>query len=249
MGAETTWTRVEKTAEECAENLILYPQQIKAFFSWQRDNKRTKSTLERYQKDLEILYDWLPKDKALTRERLIEWKESMLRQGLSASTINTRLSAVNTFVAFEGRRDLQILDFMKSEKEETFLTRQEYIRLLQSARSLSNQRVYLIIKIFGTTGLPVQNLKDLTVESLQDGVVHVNQMEYKIPNCVQNELESYVIENQLKSGPIFLTRDGDILNRTTVTSLLKSLSRTAQVSSEKITPRCLKKCIMKPKRC
>ena len=135
MGAETTWTRVEKTAEECAENLILYPQQIKAFFSWQRDNKRTKSTLERYQKDLEILYDWLPKDKALTRERLIEWKESMLRQGLSASTINTRLSAVNTFVAFEGRRDLQILDFMKSEKEETFLTRQEYIRLLQIGRA------------------------------------------------------------------------------------------------------------------
>ena len=45
------------------------------------------------------------------------------------------------------------------------LTRTEYLRLLQTARALGRERVYLLVKLFGTTGLTVQELEKVTVEA------------------------------------------------------------------------------------
>ena len=46
------------------------------------------------------------------------------------------------------------------------LTRTEYLRLLQTARALNRERVYLLVKLFGTTGLTVQLLLQQTVVGL-----------------------------------------------------------------------------------
>lgn len=241
MKTVEAWRTEPNTQTDYTDGVILTQERMQAFFMQQREKNRAEATIERYRKDLDRLYAWLPEDKAVTQDRLMEWKQDMLENGFSGRTVNTRISAANSFLAFEGLRELQLMDFEENEKVETVLTRQEYVRLLQAARNASDQRLYLLIKLFGTTGLPVQYLKDVTVDTLAGGVIRTEEAEDRIPVCMQDELKSYIEENHLSSGPVFRSRSGKLVNRTTVTSLMKKLSIDAQVEREKITPRCLKK--------
>ena len=239
---EKARTGGEKAVEDRADQLILSYERIEAFLAWQRERHRAESTIERYRTDLEKLYAWLPEDKNLTRERLTEWKETMQRKGIAVRTINTRLSAANSFLAFAGRRDLQMFNFEKGETEnEPILQRQEYLRLLQAARDAGNKKLYLLIKLFGTTGISIQNLRNVTVEAVNRGVVCTGEKDYVIPAYLLNDMKTYVKEEHIGSGPIFITKAGKPLNRTVVNSIMKTLSAAAQVEEEKITPRCLKK--------
>lgn len=52
------------------------------------------------------------------------------------------------------------------------------MRLLSTARNLGKELVYLLIKVFATTSISLQNLAMLTVEAVQENTVH-------IPACVK----------------------------------------------------------------
>ncbi|MCI6011720.1 MAG: site-specific integrase, partial [Firmicutes bacterium] len=104
-----------------------------------------------------------------------------------------------------------------------------------------NKKLYLLIKLFGTTGISIQNLRNVTVEAVNRGVVCTEEKDYVIPAYLLNDMKTYVKEEHIGSGPIFITKAGKPLNRTVVNSIMKTLSAAAQVEEEKITPRCLKK--------
>ena len=55
------------------------------------------------------------------------------------------------------------------------------------------------------------------------------------------ELLDFAGREGILSGPIFITRRGTPVGRTTVTALIQSLAHDAQVEAGKCTPRCLRK--------
>ena len=224
-----------------ANHLILTPQRMKQFLDWQRSRNRSDVTIKRYEKDLEQLFAWLPDDKIVTAERIGDWKRNLVKKGYAGSSINSKLSAVNSYLTFEGRRDLQVLNFEVKNDVNPLLSRTEYIRLLQAARSLSDQRVYLMIKVFGSMGISVQLLEKFTIEAIEQGSIKTEDEIYMIPSSLQNELKEYASVTGVKSGPVFIGSSGHPLKRTTVTNMMKRLDTQAQVEKEKITPRCLKK--------
>ena len=59
--------------------------------------------------------------------------------------------------------------------------------------------------------------------------------------CLQTELLHYARDTGVPAGPVFVTRRGKPLNRTTVTANIQRLSHQAQVAPEKCNPRCLRK--------
>ena len=98
------------------------------------------------------------------------------------------------------------------------LTRTEYLRLLQTARALNRERVYLLVKLFGTTGLTVQELEKVTVEAVREGKLTIqfnrNKQMLRIPEGLQQELLDYAKRSGYLTGPIFLTKDGTPMSRT-----------------------------------
>lgn len=116
-----------------ANHLILTPQRMKQFLDWQRSRNRSDVTIKCYEKDLEQLFAWLPDDKIVTAERIGDWKRNLVKKGYAGSSINSKLSTVNSYLAFEGRRDLQVLNFEVKNDVNPLLSRTEYIRLLQAA--------------------------------------------------------------------------------------------------------------------
>ena len=90
------------------------------------------------------------------------------------------------------------------------------------------------------TGIRVSELRFITVESLQDRQAKV-ALKGKIrtiilPKNLCRQLKKYIRERNIKSGPIFITRNGNPLDRSNICHEMKALSKMSGVSKGKIFP-------------
>lgn len=222
------------------------PELIQAFLKEMQEKGLQAGTVKTYRTKLESLYYVLPQPKQIKPGTLTKWKESLVEAGYAPRTVNLSISTANNFLAWLGRRDLQLTASMDLADETTpELTRKEYLRLLQTARNLEDERGYLLVKVFATTGLNVQDLSKLTVESVREGRLAVSPNRSKrlirLPDCLQAELSHYIQHNQIASGSVFRTRGGTPLSRSVVTKYIRGLCHDARVDENKGNPRCLRK--------
>ena len=207
---------------------------------------RTEGTLQSYRNRLHMLRSSLGEDRLLDRDTLAGWRDGLLEAGYSHGTVNAALSVVNGFLAFVGRRELQLeRDRALPEAAAPELTREEYIRLLQAARHLGRERAYMLTKVFATTGLTVLELPRLTARAVREGRVETfpsgtRRLTY-IPRCLRDELLGYALRAGSGEGPIFITRSGRPLGRTYVSDCIRALSGPAGVRAEKCNPRSLRR--------
>ena len=221
-------------------------QQIGDFLKSMRARGCVEGSVRKYGHDLKEFYDFLPAEKEITRTTLAEWQAALLARGYAPRTVNAAISEVNGFLAWLGRREYQLSRQLEiTDDIQPELTRTEYLRLLSTARALGKERVYLLVKVFAATGLTVQELPQLTVEAVQVSRLTVTanglRQVIPIPASLRDELTRYIHQTGLTSGPVFVTKNGKRLNRSTVTSAIQNLAHDARVPPEKCNPRCLRK--------
>ena len=205
-----------------------------------------QGTLENYRRSLLNFFDWLPEGKQVSREKVYEYQEYLMGK-YTSRTVNMKMTAINGILGFLDLREYQ--STVKASVDDTAiqpeLSRNEYLRMLSAAKAIGDERLYLIIKLFGTTGIAVQEFDKVTVEAVRLGTIvtfpNRNRLALRIPACVQSELLEYAKEKGVKSGPIFLTREGRPLGRTTLSNMVPHIARYAKVEESKCTPRCLQK--------
>lgn len=205
-----------------------------------------QGTLENYRRSLLNFFDWLPEGKQVSREKVYEYQEYLIGK-YTSRTVNMKMTAINGILGFLDLREYQ--STVKASVDDTAiqpeLSRNEYLRMLSAAKAIGDERLYLIIKLFGTTGIAVQEFDKVTVEAVRSGTIvtfpNQNRLALRIPACVQSELLEYAKEKGVKSGPIFLTREGRPLGRTTLSNMVPHIARYAKVEENKCTPRCLQK--------
>ena len=205
-----------------------------------------QGTLENYRRSLLNFFDWLPEGKQVSREKVYEYQEYLIGN-YTSRTVNMKMTAINGILGFLDLREYQ--STVKASVDDTAiqpeLSRNEYLRMLSAAKAIGDERLYLIIKLFGTTGIAVQEFDKVTVEAVRSGTIvtfpNRNRLALRIPACVQSELLEYAKEKGVKSGPIFLTREGRPLGRTTLSNMVPHIARYAKVEESKCTPRCLQK--------
>ena len=205
-----------------------------------------QGTLENYRRSLLNFFDWLPEGKQVSREKVYEYQEYLIGK-YTSRTVNMKMTAINGILGFLYLREYQ--STVKASVDDTAiqpeLSRNEYLRMLSAAKAIGDERLYLIIKLFGTTGIAVQEFDKVTVEAVRSGTIvtfpNRNRLALRIPACVQSELLEYAKEKGVKSGPIFLTREGRPLGRTTLSNMVPHIARYAKVEENKCTPRCLQK--------
>lgn len=205
-----------------------------------------QGTLENYRRSLLNFFDWLPEGKQVSREKVYEYQEYLIGK-YTSRTVNMKMTSINGILGFLDLREYQ--STVKASVDDTAiqpeLSRNEYLRMLSAAKAIGDERLYLIIKLFGTTGIAVQEFDKVTVEAVRSGTIvtfpNQNRLALRIPACVQSELLEYAKEKGVKSGPIFLTREGRPLGRTTLSNMVPHIARYAKVEESKCTPRCLQK--------
>ena len=62
---------------------------------------------------------------------------------------------------------------LPGEFEAPELTRREYVRTLQTARILEDERGYVLTKLFAITGIAVLDIPSVTVETVRSGLLPI----------------------------------------------------------------------------
>ena len=222
-------------------------EQLQIFRAELRQEGRSPGTVEKYLRDVCAFSAWL-KGREAGRETAVLWKEALLERGLAPATINSMLAALNKFSAVFGWIECRVKPlriqrrmFRDASRE---LTRQEYIRLLDTARTLGRERLELLLETICATGIRVSEVRYITVKAACRGRTEIS-LKGKIrmillPSKLCRKLLKYAKKKRIASGEIFLTRGGRSLSRKQVWTEMKAICGRAGVAAKKVFPHSLR---------
>lgn len=221
---------------------VITSGKIAAFQRYLREEERAVSTVEKYGRDITAFSRWLGKTKP-DREAVLRYKSYLCGRFLPAS-VNSMLSSLNSFFRFCGWHELQVKALRVQRQlfsaEEKQMSKAEYERLLKAAKEKHNERLYLLMSTLCSTGIRVSELRYITAEA-----VHCGRAEIRckgkcrtvfLPDELCRMLRRYLREQKRKSGPVFVTKNGNPLDRSNIWSDMKRLCRSAGVSEKKVFP-------------
>lgn len=207
------------------------------------EEEKSKATVEKYMRDIKKFYEYLPEGKTVTKEQVIIYKEYLSNKYKPAST-NSMLVALNHFLDVIGISECKVK--LHKIQRKTFgdetkeITKEEYKRLLLAAKSKNNERLFVLLQTICSTGIRVSEHQYITVEALKNCKVCVNNKkkirEIYISKELKKLLMDYCRRNNIKSGPIFITRNGKPLDRSNIWSDMKALCKEANIDSQKVFP-------------
>jgi len=215
-------------------------EQIEVYQNYLIEEEKSSATISKYLYDIRSFGDWLSTSE-LDKSVVLSYKAYLLER-YSASSVNSIISSLNSFFAYLGWFDLKVKTvkiqrqiFASNEKE---LTKAEYERLLNAAKN--NKRLYLLMQTICSTGIRVSELRHITVEAVVQKQAEINckgkRRTVFLPNKLCEALKRYIKEQKIKSGPVFVTKNGKPLDRSNIWSDMKKLCKTAGVSESKVFP-------------
>ena len=207
---------------------------------------RSRSSLESYRRVLRGIYEYLPEGKGIGEGTGPGWKAHLEGQGFSPVTVDCRVSVWNGLVQYLGHREWQMDDFCREKGEvQPGLSRAEYLRMLSAAKHMGKEKAYLLIKTLGGAGMRIQELPQLTVEAVGQGVVELEYHNARqrrvlhLPEGLRRELGGYIRQEGLREGPVFQSSEGGPMARSSINYLVAMAGREAHVGEGKANPRCL----------
>lgn len=204
--------------------------------------EKSRNTVEKYSRDIRTFMVYL-NGKDLTRENVLAYKAYLI-ENYATRSVNSMLIAVNRLFCYLGWQDLKVKTLKLQRQvycpEEKELTRNEYERLVLTARKNGNERLELILQTICGTGIRISELRYITVEAAKTGEAVVSlkgkTREVLIVKKLRNMLLDYAKRNRIKEGSVFVTRTGKPVCRTNIWREMKSLCSLAKVDPQKVFP-------------
>ncbi len=204
--------------------------------------EKSVATIKKYIRDIDAFAVYA-QHKILTKEIVLSYK-NYLQDNYAVRSVNSMLASINSLFAFLGWFDLKVKSLKLQQQvfctEEKELTKAEYIRLCRAADRLQNKRLNLILQTLCATGIRVSELQYITVEAASRGIAVVNckakTRSVFIVKALKQKLLCYAAENGIKSGMIFITRNGNPIDRTNIWREMKALCVEANVNPQKVFP-------------
>ncbi len=215
---------------------------IQKFKEYLIDEEKSAATLDKYIRDITVFMRW-SNDKELCKSLVLEYKQGLIENYAPAS-VNSVLSSLNSFFSYNEWHELKVKTlkiqkqiFAERSKE---LTKAEYKRLLDVAKSKKNERLYYLMQTICASGIRVSELKAITAEAVSCGQATIKckgKLRMVIlPKDLCKILTKYAREQKITSGPIFITKTGKPLDRSTIWKMMKALCEIAEVPREKVFP-------------
>ncbi len=215
---------------------------INEFKEYLINEEKSTATIEKYVHDVVAFMIWA-RDNEVTKLSVLEYKQEMTEKYAPAS-VNAALSSLNSFFIFNEWYDCKVKAvkiqkqiFANTDKE---LTKAEYERLLMAAKNNKNERLYYLMQTICSSGIRVSELSSITVEAVKLRKATINckgKMRVVIlPNDLCKMLLEYAKRKKITSGPVFVTRTGNPLDRSSIWKMMKDLCEDARVNKDKVFP-------------
>lgn len=204
------------------------------------EEEKSDNTIEKYIRDIRFFKKWLG-GRSIDKSAILEYKKELC-QNYAPQSVNSILSSLNALFAYMNWYELKVKTlkiqrqiFSSKEKE---LTKAEYERLLKAAGK--NKRLYYIMQTVCASGIRISELKFISAEAVKNQRAIVRSKgksrQVILPRDLCRLLMEYIKKNKIKSGPIFVSKNGQPLNRTNIWKEMKQLCETAKVSKTKVFP-------------
>ena len=204
--------------------------------------ERSEATIRQYAREIQAFCSYVGNE-PLNKETVIRYKQK-LQDKYKPSSVNTKLAALNGFFSFIGMPDVRVKQikiqrssFLKCDRE---LSKMDYMELVNTARGMGNEKLVLLLKTIGSTGIRVSELSFITVEAVKDREAHINlkgkHRTVLLPQKLCRMLESYIERCGIASGPVFLSCSGMPMSRTAIWRMMKRLSERAGIAKTKVFP-------------
>lgn len=222
---------------------ILTLEDIEHYKEYLREEEKSEATIQKYTRDIKKFYAYLDNDKSIDKQKLIDYKNALLKD-YKETSINSILISIHSFLKYMGitNCDVKLLkiqrkSFIENDKE---LSKEEYQRLLAVAHQKKNERLYMLIQTICTTGIRVSEHRHVTVEALKEKKAVINN-KGKIrciffPKKLRKQLLEYCKANHIRSGAVFVTKSGKVLDRSNIWKDMKKLCEDAKVDRTKVFP-------------
>lgn len=221
---------------------------ISEFALYLEEEEKSPATIEKYGRDVRQFSLWLreqnPPFLQVTKAAVSRWKEVLIKEGRSPSTVNGKLSALDKFFAFTGWEDCRVRHLKIQKKmfmdDSRSLTKEEYERLVRTAERNGKERLALVMETVCATGIRVSEIRHITVEAVRKGRAEI-RMKGKIrtvllPQRLRKKLLRYAKKEGIIAGAIFLSKSGKSLDRRRIWAEMKSICSPAEVSGLKVFP-------------
>lgn len=148
----------------------LLPQHIVDFKKYLIQEEKSKHTISKYIHDIHCFITYI-KESSFVREDVIAYK-TFLTNKYAPRSVNSMLASLHSLFHFLGWHDIKVKSLKLQPQvyypEEKELSKEEYKRLIDTAKKQSNERLSLMIQTICATGIRVSELSFITVESLQN---------------------------------------------------------------------------------
>lgn len=219
---------------------------IDAFREHLIKEEKSAATVEKYLRDVRAFFVFSDHGE-ISKERMMSYKKNLVEKGYAVCSINSMLASINSLLAFLGWTDCRVKN-MKVQRsiycgEDKELTKEEYLRLLEAAKK--SPRMNLLLQTICGTGIRISELRYFTVEAVRLGEISVScknkTRTILLPRKLKKLLLEYAENHNIRSGAIFITRNGRPMNRSNIWSQMKKLCKDAGVKSSKVFPHNLRR--------
>lgn len=214
-------------------------------------NEKSKNTVDKYSRDIKSLINWCNENdlkiksvENIDKEFLINYKKYLKDKYNKVSTVNSKISSINAFLEYSNLQNLKI-KIIKCQKSifgssDKKLTKAELQRLLDVAYKKIDKRLYYLILTIARTGIRVSEVEFITVDAIRIGKAIVDNKGKVRPVIIPRKLCKLLIDyckaHNIKSGPVFVTKNGRPLDRRNIWKDLKDLCIEAKVDKSKVFP-------------
>lgn len=216
---------------------------MERFTVFLKEKESAEATIRKYSADIKVFMEFMGTERKVTKEKLIEYKE-WLSDRYALSSANSMIAALNQFLDCLGMGRWKVRRFKQQPQcfraEEKEMTRDEYLRLRETAKRQGKERLALIIETIAGTGIRVSELPYFTVKAVEKGQIRVwnkgKERVILIPRVLRMKLIRYAGKAGVRQGAVFCTRSGRPADRSNIWKEMKSLAAESGVESEKIFP-------------
>ena len=215
--------------------------EIEAYLETLKEKERAPATIEKYRRALMRFAAFIGSGE-ITKQRVLEFKERLIADNCSDSTVNGVLAAVSGYL---NHTDCSNCNVRRIRRQESpfrdpgrELTKAEYDRLRKAAEG--QPRLKLLLETIASCGLRVSELRFITVEAAEreEATVRLKGKSRRvlIPRKLARKLLKYAKSRGITEGPVFVARSGRPLDRRQIWAELKRLARAAGVAESKVFP-------------
>ncbi len=134
----------------------LTEDKIAGFEEHLRGEEHGVATVEKYLRNVRFFAAWLDGE-AVSKEAVARWKAYLQEKGFAPCTVNSKLSALNSFFAYAGLEGYQV-KFLHIQRKvfrdnSRDLSRVEYVKLVGEARRQGKEQLGMVIETIGGTGM------------------------------------------------------------------------------------------------